>query len=808
MFSNYLKTTVRNFMSHPGFSLINVLGLAVGVAGGLLILLFVRDEQSFDRHYRQVDRIYRVGLRGFLMNKSFEGVVTSAPMAKALVDEMPEVAAAARVRNFGFPVFRYGDKAFSEERVYWVDPSFFDIFTVPFIAGDPKTALEKPLAIVLTRSMAQKYFGPENPLEKTLNADGKRDYVVTGLVEDPPRNSHFHYDFLASLETQNDSRSPVWVNNSYFTYILLREGAPAEAVAAKMPGLVRKHVGPQVQAAIGITFDEFVASGGKYEFFIQPVRDIHLRSHYDHELEPNGDLSTITIFSLVALGVLIVAVVNYVNLATARSSRRAREVGVRKTVGSHRAQLVRQFLFESTLTAFLAVLLALLLVQLLLPAFNGITGKDLAMPYGEGPSTVLGLLALVLITGILAGIYPAFFLASFDPLLVLKTETAGRSRRSRLRNVLVVLQFAVSVVLLAGTFVVRRQMNYIQTMNLGFNKDQVVIVEKADDLGSQLRAFKQELLAHPGVASASNTVGLIGEDAFSNNAYSLPGAAGEETHLFWTYFSDEDFVKTYEVGLAAGRYFEETRPTDARAVVVNESAVRHLGLEDPIGKEIVAVGPNAAQSRKFTIIGVAKDFNFQSLRNEIRPLVIRYFGTQGIGRYLSVRVRPENIRATIDFVERTWRRFARGQAFEYQFFDAHFARLYRAEERTGRIFLAFSILAVFVAGLGLFGLSAFVAEQRTKEIGIRRTLGATVSGIGLLLAGQFTKWVLAANIIAWPLAYFLMHQWLQKFAFRAAMSPWPFVLTSLLVLAFALLTVSYQTIKAATADPVKSLRYE
>jgi putative ABC transport system permease protein len=807
MFRNYLKVAVRNFLSRPGFSFINVLGLAVGVACCLLILLFVRDELSFDRHNERLDRMYRAGLSAFVNNNAIEGPVTSSPMAKGLVDEIPEVEAATRVRNFGFPVFRYGDKVFSEERVFWVDNSFFGIFTVPFVAGDPRTALEKPLTIVLTRTAARKYFGDEPALGKVLNADARRDYVVTGVVEDPPRNAHFHYDFLASVETYPDSRSPVWINNNYLTYLLLRKGAKAEAVAAKLPGLVRKHVGPQVQAAIGVSLDQFIASGGRYDFFIQPVKDIHLRSHLDHELEPNGDIAYVYIFSIVALGILAVAVVNFVNLATARSARRAREVGVRKTLGSPRAQLVRQFLLESVLMAFLAVVASLVLVQALLPAFNRMTGKVLAMPYAGSSYTVPGLLALVLAVGVLAGVYPALFLASFDPVTVLKTETAGRSRKSRLRNVLVVFQFAVSVVLLIGTLVVRRQMDYVRTRNLGFDREQVVVVEKVDDIGNQVRAFKRELLANPRVLGVSNTDRLIGDD-FGSSVFRLAGAAGEENHLLWTCQTDEDFARTYRIEMAAGRYFEATRPTDAQAVVINEAAARTLGVTDPAGREILAVGPTPAQSQKLTIIGVAKDFHFQSLHSEIRPLIIGYFGERAFGRFLSVRVRPENVRETIGFIDRTWRGFAGNQAFEYQFFDDHFDRLYRADERTGQVFMAFSALAAFVAGLGLFGLSAFVAEQRTKEIGIRKALGATVGGVSLLLAGQFAKWVLAANVVAWPLGYYLMHRWLQKFAYRAALSPWPFLLTSLLVLAFALLTVSYQTVKAATADPVKSLKYE
>jgi putative ABC transport system permease protein len=807
MLRNYLKVAVRNFLRRPGFSLINVVGLAVGVACCLLILLFVRDELSFDRHNDRLDRIYRVGLSAFVNNNANEGVYSPSPIAKGLVDEVPEVEAAARVRRFGFPVFRHGDKVFSEERVLWVDHAFFDIFTVPFVAGDPRTALREPLTIVLTRAMARKYFGDEPALGRVIDADGKWDYVVTGVVEDPPRNSHFHYDFLASVETFPDSRSPVWVNNNYLTYFLLRENARAEAVEAKLAGLVRKYVGPQIQAAIGITLDQFVASGGRYDYFIQPVKDIHLRSHYDGELEPNSDIAYVYIFSVVALGILAVAVINFVNLATARSARRAREVGIRKTLGSHRGRLVRQFLVESVLMALLAVLLALLLVQVLLPAFNRVTGKDLAMPYAENPLVIPGLLGLVLVVGVLAGAYPAFFLASFEPVTVLKTETAGRPRKSRLRNVLVVFQFAVSVILIIGTIVVRRQMDYVRTRNLGFNKDQIVVVEKAGDIGGQVRAFKQALLANPRVLGASNTEDLIGDD-LEGRVFKLAGAAGEENHLFNTMQTDEDFAKVYEIEMAAGRYFEAARPTDAGAAVINETAARELGITDPAGRRIVAVGPTPEQSQTLTLVGIVKDFHFQSLHTGIRPLIIRCYAPQSFGKFLSVRVSPENIRETIDFMDRTWRGFAGNQAFEYRFFDDHFARLYDADERTGRVFLAFSVLAAFVAGLGLFGLSAFAAEQRTREIGIRKTLGASVGGVSLLLAGQFAKWTLAANLIAWPLGYYFMHRWLEKFAYRAALSPLPFLLASLLVLAFALLTVSYQTVKAAMADPVKSLKYE
>jgi putative ABC transport system permease protein len=807
MFKNYLKIALRNFLKHKGFSFINIFGLAFGVACCLMIVLFVLDEVSFDRYHEKADQIFRVGIDGYINNTSFQGVVTCAPMAETLVREYPEVTAATRLRNFGYPVFRHEDKVFSEERVFWVDQAFFDVFTVSFIKGDVKTALAEPNTIVLTESMALKYFGDENPVGKSLNADRQRDYLITGVVEDTPRNSHFHYDFLASLSTYEDSRRPIWVSNNYHTYLVLQKGASPRAFEEKLVELVRKYVGPQIQAAAGISLEQFFESGGEWGYFIQPLTDIHLRSHYDYELGPNGDIAYIYIFSIIVLGILLVACINFVNLATARSMNRAREVAIRKTVGSRRTQLIRQFLAETTLTSLFAVILAMFVVQILLPSFNNITGKALSIPYIENMVTIPALLAVVLFIGLLAGIYPAFFLASFDPAEVLKSEMGGKTKKSSLRNGLVVFQFTVSIVLIVGTFVVDKQLKYIQNMNLGFNKDQIVIVKKTDDLGNQIQTFRQELVKNARVDNASNTGSLIGQD-FGNSAFKIAGETGEETHLLWTYFTDPHFVDTYQIEMAAGRYFEEGRQVDQQAVVLNESAVKDMGMVDPVGKQIVAYGPTREQEQAFTIIGVMKDFHFESLHFQIRPLIVLMYGPENRGRYVSVRINSEGIKETMAFLESTWRRFADNQAFEYEFFDDHFAQIYKAEERTGQIFFAFSLLAIVIASLGLFGLAAFIAEQKTKEIGIRKVLGATESKIVFLLSRQFTKWVVLSNLIAWPIAYYFMHKWLQRFAFRPEMSIWSYLLASIVVLVIALFTVSYQTIKAARTDPVDLLRYE
>jgi len=805
MFKNYLKIALRNFLKHKGFSFINIFGLAIGVACCLLIVLFVLDEISYDQHHEKADQIYRVGIRGFVNNTLFHGVVTPAPMAQTLVNEFPEVTAATRLRNFGFPVFRYGDKVFSEEKVFWVDQAFFDIFTVPFIKGDPKTALAQPNTIVLTRSMALKYFGDEDPVGKSLNADKRRDYLVTGVVEDVPHNSHFHYDFLAALVTYDASRSPIWVSNNFYTYLVLQEGTSSEAFEAKLVGLVKKYVGPQIQTAAGITLEQFFESGGAWDYFIQPLTGIHLHSHLDFELEPNGDIAYVYIFSIIAIGILLVACINFVNLATARAANRAREVGIRKTVGSNRGQLIRQFLSETTIMSFFAVLLALVAVQLLLPFFNNITGKELAVPYIQNVLTIPLLLGLVLFIGILAGTYPAFFLASFDPVVVLKKEMSGKSKRSSMRNVLVVFQFTVSIVLIVGTVIVSRQLKYIQNRNLGFNKEQVVIVKKTDDIGNQVPAFRQELLKNPKVINATNTNNLIGNE-FGNSAYKLAGATGEETHLLYVYYSDPHFVETYQIEMADGRYYEKGRQADQQSAVINEAAVKDLGLIEPVGKQIVAIRPN--RTITFTIIGVMKNFNFKSLHHEIGPLIVHLYGPEGRGRFVSVRIHSENIRETMTFLESTWRKFAANQAFEYEFFDDHFAIIYQAEERTGKIFFSFSLLAIFIAILGLFGLAAFVAEQRTKEIGIRKVLGATEIGIVFLLSKQFTKWIVLSNLFAWPIAYYFMTKWLQRFAYQAGISAWSFLFAFIVVLFLALLTVSYQTVKAARSNPVELLRYE
>ncbi|MGD8540445.1 MAG: ABC transporter permease [Candidatus Aminicenantes bacterium] len=802
MFQNIIKITFRNITKHKAYYFINVTGLSIGIVCFILIALFITDELSYDRYHEKANRIYKAGVRALWADNEFHACVSPASLSRTLVAEFPEVEVSTRLRRYGFPVVRYKDKVFSEERWYWADGTFFDVFTVPVLQGDPKTALTKPNSVVVTESMARKYFGAEDPLGKSLNTDNRRDYQITGVIEDVPRNSHVHYDFLASFITIEDGSDQNWISNNFPTYFVLKEGISHKEFETKLQLIVEKYVAPQLKTVFGATLDEMEASGGSIKYFITPLTDIHLHSHLRFEHEPNSDIAYVYIFTVVAFAILLIACVNFVNLATARSATRAKEVGVRKTVGSKRGQLIRQFLAETVVLGFLATLVAIPIIEFMLPFFNNLTGKNLSVPYLENMYMIPVFLGIALFVGLLAGIYPAFFLASFDPVVVLKGESVGRSKRSWMRNVLVVFQFTVSVVLIIGTLVVYRQLQYIQNKNLGFNKDQVVVVKKADDIGQKIRACKQELLGYAGVLSASNSSNLIG-DFFGDSLYRQVDQPKEMNQLIWRMWTDRDYGKTYELEFIDGQYFSEEQQEGRREVVLNESGARILGYEEAVGKKIIDM-----EGRDFTIIGVVKDFHFESLHKELNPLIIHPYSPRGSGRYLSVRVRSENIRETIAFMKKTWEKYALNQAFEYEFFDDRFARLYRSEEKTGTIFFSFSLLAIVIASLGLFGLTAFITQQKTKEVGIRKILGASVAGIIFLYTKQFARWILVSNIIAWPLAYFAMNKWLENFAYRANIGIETFVVSGLLALVIALFTVSFQSIRAAIANPVDSLRYE
>lgn len=808
MFKNYFKIALRNLLKNKAYSFINIFGLAIGIACCLLILLFIQDELSYDRFHEKADQIYRITLNGKLGDNEFFVPVTAPPLGKALVEEYPEVEAAARVRSFGFPVLRYNDKVFSEEKFYWADSTFTDVFTLEFVKGDPKTALVEPASVVLTERMAQKYFGNEDPMGKLLNSDNRRDYKVTGVVKEFPAASHWHFDFLASMSTYPFTADPNWLNNDFYTYIVLKEGYPPEQFAAKLPDVVQKYVAPYIQQVMGVQMEMLKSKGSKYEYGLQPLTGIHLYSNLEAELEPNSDITYIYIFSFIAIGLLLIACINFTNLATARSASRAKEIGVRKTLGSNKPQLIKQFLSESILMTFIAVILALILIELALPSFNHMIGKQLSADYFNNIYAIPVLILFILFVGFLAGGYPALYLSSFNPVKVLRKQSGIKGSKVWLRNALVVTQFAISIILFIGTIIVYNQLDYVSNKKLGFNKEQVIVVQKADDIGRFMQPFKDELKRIPGVLGVSNSNTLFGK-SMGNSPYKIYGS--NENRLFTVLFADDEFGKVYQIEMAEGRYYANKEfPSDTFAVVMNEAAVKEFGFkDDPVGKQITFMhGENDHNVPVFNVIGVMKNFNYQSLHQEIGPMIIRNYFPDNFGRYVSVRVAPGNYEEKIKAIEEAWHKFAGNQAFEYFFFDDDFAKLYQSEMRTGALVTVFAILAIFIACLGLLGLAAFTTEQRTKEVGIRKIMGASIGGIVLLLSKDFAKWIIIANLIAWPAAYYIMNKWLEDFAYRIEISFWTFIAAGLAALLIAFITVGYQALKAAIANPVNSLRYE
>ena len=804
MLKNYLVVAWRTLKRQKGHSFINITGLAIGFICCLMIFLFVQDELSYDRFHEKASQIFRVTTEGRIADREFNIAMSSPPLAKALKDEFPQVLQTVRLfRPWDRILVRCKDKKFNEKRFFYADSTIFDIFTIPLVHGDSRTALSQSHSLVITRTAAQKYFGSENPLGHTLSVDDKIDFQITGVAEDAPLNSHFHFDFLASLTTIHLSRDLNWFNGCLYTYALLQEDGSYHQLESELPAFVQKYMGPQVQNVMGFSIEDFFKLGNSFAFNLQPITDIHLHSNLDYELEANSDVRYVYIFSAIAFFILFIASVNFINLSTARSSTRANEVGVRKVLGSNRSQLVRQFLSESVLLSLLSLLLAAVFLELFLPFFNNLIGKNLSVHFGNW-LILPAIIGMTLLFGIIAGSYPAFFLASFQPISTLKGKPGPGGRSAGIRYGLVVFQFAISITLLVVTFVVYEQLEYIRYKKLGFDKDHVVVIQRASALKQQSQAFKQALSQYPSIISTALSNYLPGND-FDINGYRSGESPEGELQPLNQWFADHDFARTLQLEMAAGRFFSSDSTKDSSSIVINQSAARMLGMTEPLGKHLQTV--IKGNELNLTIIGVLKDFHYESLHKEIRPLVIRNL-LNANGDYISIRLGPDNLSKTLALLEKKWEEFTPDQPFEYFFLDDSFDKLYRSEQRAGQLFTAFSIIAGLIACLGLLGLAAFSTEQRTKEVGIRKVLGASVPSIIVLLTKGFTKWMLVANLIAWPVAYYVMDRWLHNFAYRTSIELWIFPASALLTLGIALVTVSFLAVRAAFANPVEALRYE
>jgi putative ABC transport system permease protein len=815
MFKNYLITSLRNIKKHKGYTFINVFGLAIGLAACILVLLYTRDELSYDRYNKNADRIHRVAARMNRDGKVMDIIGAGAPMAKALIDGFPEVEDVVRFREEDSISVKVGEKSFREKRVIFSEPSFFNVFTVPLLEGDPKTSLSSPQTMVLSRMTAEKYFGLDEPVGKILRVDDKQDWKVTGVFEDIPRASHFHFDIICSfstLETSKDPMMTMWMSFNFQTYILFRKGASPRDFEAKLPSLINTHMGSEIKQAMGFTLEEFLTkSNTKMDYYLQPLTDIHLRSNVGiGEFEPNSDIKYITLFSAVSLFILILAVVNFVNLATARSSGRAKEVGLRKVLGSFRRDLVKQFLMESVILSLISLILAVFLVLTFLPLFNRLSGKGMVISAVTDPLTAAAVVVLTLLVGLLAGAYPAFFLSAFRPSPILRGQLKSGLKGAPLRRILVVLQFAVSAMMILGTIVVFNQLHYIQTKKLGFNKDQVLILRNTNLLRDNAEIVKDEMLRYPQVSKASLSSFL----PVPSSTIRTPVAREDEPDPrkalpISVFIIDHDYIDTLEMKIAAGRNFSREFPSDSDTVLINQAAVKYFGFDSPLGQRLtimdIGEGPAAMKNIPCTVIGVVEDFHYESLRDKIGPLVIRLGKSRG---NLILRIKSDAIAGTIDTLKKKWQTLLPAEPFEYSFLDESFNAMYKAELRIGQIFGVFAGLAVFIACLGLFGLAAFSAERRTKEISIHKVFGATIPDIVRMLVREYILLVGAANLIAWPVAYWFMFRWLNNFAYRTGIG-WPvFAGTGALTLLIALITVGYQSVKAASANPAAVLKYE
>ncbi|GAA4447010.1 ABC transporter permease [Nibrella saemangeumensis] len=808
MIRNYFKIAWRNLVRNRAFSAINIVGLAIGLATCLLIMLFVIDELSYDRYHEKADRIVRVIFRGTVNGGSMREPSVMPPTAQTLKAEYPEVLEATRIRTAGAPIIAYGEKVFKETAITFADSNFFQVFTFPFLKGDPKTALVNPNTVVITKAVANKYFGNDDPLGKVLTIkSGNAACTVTGVIDPVPANSHFHFDFFVSMASFPESKSTSWMVSEFYTYLVLPEGYDYKKLEAKLPQVVEKHMGPQLQQAFGMSLAQFQKKGNNVGLYLQPLTDIHLHSDLSYDLEPSGDIRYVYIFGTVALFMLLIACINFMNLSTAGASKRSKEVGIRKVLGSVKMALVNQFLTESIVLTGIALVLAIGLVYMALPAFNQLSGKELSLSFTQTPWLLPGLLLFGLLVGVLAGSYPAFFLSSFKPVSVLKGRLTftGRSRGISLRGGLVVFQFFISIILIIGTTVVYRQLSYIQNMKLGYDKDQVLVLQETWRLGKNEAVFRQQLLQDSRVVNATISGFLPAGPSYNNNFITYADNNSAQYVKALRYDVDDHYIPTLGMQMVAGRNFSPEFGTDSTGIILNETAVKAYGLGANALGHIITHPENDGRKISYRVIGVVKDFHFRSLHERIAPLAMTLGNNNGL---VIAKVKTKDVGGLLASVEEQWTKFAVDAPLEYTFLDKRFLDAYRAEQKMGSILGIFAGLTIFVACLGLFGLATFTAEQRTKEIGVRKVLGASVAGIVSMLSRDFLKPVLVAILLASPIAWYVMNRWLQDFAYKISLEWWVFALAGVMAIVIALLTVSFQSIKAALMNPVKSLRAE
>ncbi|WP_075350810.1 ABC transporter permease [Algoriphagus marinus] len=817
MIKNYLTIAFRNLRKHKFYTFINILGLSVGVAVCIIITLFVVNELSYDKHFKDADRIYRVHADIVFGGNHWNMVLAPAPMAEAMPEDFPEVEAAVHFRQRGSYLVKKVDQNIKENNVIWAGRDFFKVFGVPLLEGNVEGVLAEPNTMAISQSTAEKYFPGESAIGKSLILDNEEDFRITGVYEDIPENSHFHFDFLLAMEGLEEAKGTTWLSNNFQTYFKLREGSDPENLNAKLPSVIKTHIEPDISQIFGegATMETLTENGGKIEFDIQPMLDIHLKSDFMGEFEPNFNITYVYLFVAIALFILLIACINFMNLSTARSSNRAKEVGIRKVMGSFRSHLIRQFLMESILLSVISFLIAIPVVAFLLPIFNDLAGRSLEMPIFQ--LTSYGVLILGAIgTGLLAGIYPSFFLSGFKPISILKGQVSLGMKSGMIRSSLVVFQFAISIILIIATIGVFNQLNYIQNKKIGFNKEQIITVDDIYALGDQAETFKREILSNSMMESGTITGFLPVSGTWrSDTPWWVEGKDPKQTEnlvSLQNWQVDYHYIQTLGMEMVEGRDFSVQFPSDSNAVILNETAAQKFNFEgDPIGQKIYSLAGDTnnidfedLQGR--TVVGIVKNFHFESLKENIGSVMI--FLSEKPRGIASFRFNSNNTDEVVSFIEAKWNEMAPGQPFTYSFLDDRFGNMYASETRLGKVFGIFAGFAIVIACLGLFALTAFTAEQRTKEIGIRKVLGSSIGSIILLLSKEFAKLVFIAFLIATPIAWWAMTKWLEDYQFKQDLGWQVFLGAGLFAIMIALLTTSYQSIKAATANPVNSLKSE
>ncbi len=801
MIRNFFKVALRNMAKHKFFAIINIFGLTVGITACLFIAMYIADELSYDKFYPNIENIYRLNLHGKIAGQEVYTSTTNSQLPYTLETEIPEVEEATRLFQFGEWVFRQSDIIYTERKVFAADSGFFQVFRLPFIEGNPDGALTGPNKMVITKSVAEKYFGDSPALNKTLLiGNEKSEYVVSGVIEDIPHNTQLPFEVLLSMDSFEwmNPKQAAWLSNSFFCYYVLREGANADVVDEKLRPIIDKNVSPILKEFMGKTLAEMEAEGGIYEYFSFPMERVHLYSTLTDEPIPVGDIKYVYILGAIGIFILVIASINFMNLSTAKYANRAKEVGLRKTMGSLRKSLIGQFISESVLYSTLSTILAIAIVSGLLTYFNQLSGKEMVLTSLFTPVMIVIMAALMLIIGLLAGSYPAFYLTSFDVAETLKGKLKG-VKGGKIRSFLVTFQFWISIVLIICTAVVFRQIKFMQNEKLGFDKDKVMIIENVGRLAENSDVFRNELMA--------NTV--VEDVSFSNNE--LPGvnnttifrAEGSDLdHICGTFYTDETFASTLGIEMVEGRYFSKDFPSDSLAIVMNEAAVREFGFANPLEERILSF--NGEEPVSLQVIGVMKDFNFETIKTPIRPLLL-LFSKDNSTLYVRYTGKAD---ALVNLVEEKWSGLAPEEPVEYSFLDQDFDNLFREEQRLGSVFTIFTAIAIAIACLGLFGLASFIAEQRTKEIGVRKVMGASVWNITNKMSMQFIKYVAIAFFLAIFPAYYFMREWLSEFPLRIELGAGVFLIAGLISIVIAYITVSIISYFAASANPIKSLRYE